>query len=105
MCLCVGHKVPGDDTGSSRTNAKLGAEDNTAATADKSAERDRSPTPMQSSETLITAAESAGDSKSPAGVRDACEPAMKADRHIADMATLTVDDMVQFSKVILIKVK
>ena len=93
-------KVADDDSSSSRSDAKLGTADNNAETTiDKSAtEHDRSPTPMQSSESLVPA-EGSGDTKSPsAGVRDACEPpAVKAaDRHIADMATLTVDDMVRY---------
>jgi len=94
MCLL---KVPDGDINISRVDAKLGVEDNDAVTAGRSADCDRSPTPMQSSESLVAAAEGPGGSKSPGVVRDVCDPVMKADRdrHVADMATLTVDDMVR----------
>jgi len=91
MCVCL-LKVQDGVGNSSQADAKLGVEDHDAETTSKSAECDRSLTLMQSSESLIPA-EGPSGSKSP-GVRDVCEPAMKADRHIADMSTLTVDDMV-----------
>jgi len=82
------NKVQFGDGNGTRTDAKLGDEHNEVETG-KSAECDRSP--MQSTESLIP---NEGHGGKHQGAPDVCEPAMKADRHVADMATLTVDDMV-----------
>ena len=79
------NKVQDAGGNSTQTNAKSGAEGNEVERG-KSAECDRSP--MQSTESLIT-----GEVKGQAAP-DVCEPATKNDRHVVDMATLTVDDMV-----------
>jgi len=79
-------KVQDSAGSSSQTDVKLGGEENEVG---KSAECDRSP--MQSTESLIP---SEGQSGKGQGVPDVCEPAMNVDRHVTDMATLTVDDMV-----------
>jgi len=75
------------DSGGNNTqsDAKPGEE----AEKGKSAVSERSP--MQSTESLILSENHGGKGQ---GAPDVCEPAMKADRHVADMATLTVDDMV-----------
>ena len=51
---------------------------------------------MQSAESMVEGPGASGKGP-PAAGREICEPAvmMKPDRHIADMATLTVDDMVR----------
>jgi len=76
------------DGNSTHAGGKAGDEENEAETG-RSAECDRSP--MQSTESLIT---SEGHAPRGRGAVDVCEPPMKNDRHVADMATLTVDDMV-----------
>jgi len=96
LCACS-PKVPDADSGSSRAQVKLLVDDHNASAAGKSAvDCDRLPTPMQSSESMAEGP-GAGGKGPPAAGREICEPAvmMKPDRHIADMATLTVDDMVR----------
>ena len=84
-------------SGSSRTDSKPAEEDGSSAVAGKSVECDRSA--MQSTESLIPGeGGSSGGGKGHAAAADACEPAASTkadrDRHVADLATLTVDDMV-----------
>jgi len=91
---CVAYRLKARDGTAvgSQTEVKLRGEDSEVETsAGKSPEHNRSP--MQSTESLIPPDV---HSKGHAGAPDVCEPAVKADRHVSDMATLTVDDMVRY---------